>query len=91
MIEISPKSFEKHLTHDDAKFYVFSLGNGWRFPTVEELRIIHGNANDLENELHFTNSDTLVSFSYQRFIKCFDRDECEDDCFIRPVRDLKDD
>lgn len=86
--EVSPKSFEKYLSYEDAKLYVFALGDGWRFPSVKEyeLCLIH---HDFESGLHYTDSDRLVAFGWRSF-KHIERTSFYDTCFIRPFRDLKD-
>ena len=39
MLEVAP--FKMSITHADAKLYLFSLGNGWRLPTITECKRLH--------------------------------------------------
>ena len=36
MIEVAGKNKWVELNQSDAKLYMFSLGDGWRFPTLDE-------------------------------------------------------
>lgn len=87
--EIAPKSLEKNLSYEDAKLYVFSLGDGWRFPTVKEYELCFRN-NDFESGLYYTDSDQIFVIGWQT-VKHIERTPFYDTCFIRPFRDLKDD
>lgn len=39
MIEVAP--FRMSITYADARLYLFTLGNGWRLPTIAECKKLH--------------------------------------------------
>lgn len=94
--EIAPKETEVRLNWADARLYCFSLDidgkTGWRLPTIAEILKMHRSDNDLEVWYYWSSEDESdVSLSYgskhndvARLYKYYD------ECYVRAVRDLKD-
>lgn len=47
-IEIYEKDFSEQLNWHDANSYCNKLGNGWRLPTIEELKLMFINKDELK-------------------------------------------
>lgn len=89
--EISDKSTENDfLRYPEALEYVKSLGEGWRLPTIDELRQIYNSKNDFNKNEYWssTNSndiDSIVLDFYDGSDYCYDLGM---GCYVRAVKDI---
>lgn len=74
-IEFTNKLLNNRLTNEEAKLYMFLLGDGWRFPTDAELFAKFGNDR---------NYDVYVSTWTNELIE----DEAIPSRYVIPVRDV---
>jgi hypothetical protein len=98
MIETAPNNNLKILNYDDAKLYCFAATingkTGWRLPTIDELKEIYQTTKQYKT--YYWSSTPSEKDGYQQIMFFYDKGEVvpdrkENNCFVLPVRDLKDD
>lgn len=96
--EIAPETTEVKLNWDDARMYCFALNidgkTGWRLPTNEELNLIYESTNDFVEWYYWTSTEEYG------YADCYwTRNMCNGlqygtntygICYVRAIRDLKD-
>jgi len=84
-----------NLTWDEAKKACEELGDGWRLPTIEELRFIYDKRAEIGNlkvEFYWSSSEDSVgvwSFHFSNFTGAAHLIGKENEVYVRAVRDLK--
>ena len=65
MIEIAPKETEIHnISWQEAKMYCFSLGPGWRLPTIQELTEIYNSESDFGDNWYWSSTENFYDKGY---------------------------
>ena len=64
--EIADKSTEKELTWPEAFAYVESLGEGWRLPTIEELKEIYNSENDFVGSYYWSSPEGNGNYAWRQ-------------------------
>jgi len=89
-IEIANKSTEQLLNWNDAVSYVKTLGNGWRLPSIEELKSIYESDNDFVEGTYWSNDESEGTATLQNFYSGYqyNADKRNGTC-VRAVRDMQ--
>ena len=92
-LEIAPNDFPNTLNWDDAKITCEALGDGWRLPSKDELKILYENKDKIGGfaDRVYWSSTEHVSFAWaQYFVNGFQHDYIKNDpYYVRAVRTIK--
>jgi formylglycine-generating enzyme required for sulfatase activity len=89
--EISPKTNDQHLNWYEADEYCKSLGNDWRMPTIDELRLIFESDHDLEEKYYWASNENNYGYGWAISMKyghiMYDHKRLSQ-FYVRPVKNL---
>jgi hypothetical protein len=90
--EIAPALLEKTCNWYDAVKYCKLLGDGWRLPTLDELKMIYNVDNDLTNTYWSSteyNKDNVSLLCMRKGYEVLTDKDSYNEYRVRPVRDIK--